>query len=162
MVQFWDHRLDALYRHWWSKGEGGGVPLQAALAGPALFELRPILNWIDLSPGGQRFRHRSVGSETVSWLQRDAGGQDIAEGLYGAAAAEIQGTLRDLVAERRPYRRRAHLRWHRRAWLTMESLELPLRDEWGNLTIVLRASSFFPIASRLSARLEYLPLAPPA
>ncbi len=53
-----------------------------------------------------------------------------------------------LVAECRPYRRRARLDWHDRHWLAMESVELPLVGDTGEVVMILRGSSLTPLAKQ--------------
>lgn len=159
--QFGDPRLDRLYRYWWEKRAGRPAPRRCDLQPTEIPDLLPILNLIDVTGDPLTFRHRLVGTEIVDWLERDATGKLVAEGLYGNAADEIVASLGRIAAEVRPFRRRARLSWHRRDWLTMESVELPYVDEIGKTVLILRGSSFSITRYDFPERMEFLPLDAP-
>ena len=159
--QFGDERLARLYRYWWQKRGSRVAPNRADLNPAEIPDLLPILNLIDVAWRPLAFRHRLVGTELVERLGRDATGKAVAGDLYGPAAPEIFETLGRLVAEVRPYRRRARLVWHRRNWLTMEAVELPLVDDTDGVVMILRGAAVSTIQPGFPERLEYVALGPP-
>lgn len=159
--QFGDERLARLYRYWWQKRGGGVAPHRSDLNPAEIPDLLPILHLIDVRWEPLSFRHRLVGTEIVERLERDVTGKEVTADLYGKAAGELLATLEQLAREVRPFRRRARLDWHRRDWLTMETVELPLVDDSGRTAMILRGASFAALAGESPERMEFEPLAPP-
>lgn len=116
------------------------------------------LNVIEVEGTPFRFRHRIVGPELVHRLGRDVTDKYVTRDSYGAATREILSSLTAIATECRPYRRRARLDWNGQSWLMMESLELPLIDDYGRVDTILRASSFSPVDLPLCDRLEFQPI----
>ncbi len=165
---FSDPRLGRLYAYWRSKRTEGGPPRRRDLDPIEIPDLLPILHLIDVLWEPLRFRHRLVGTEVVRYMARDVTGRMVDESLYGPATDEIFDSLAMLVAECRPYRRQSRLDWHDRHWLAMESVELPLMGDAGEVVMILRGSSFTPLANRghdhplavERLRLQALPIGP--
>ncbi len=159
--QFGDERLARLYRYWWQKRGGAVAPHRSDLNPEEIPDLLPIMHLIDVRWEPLSFRHRLVGTEIVEWLERDVTGKEVTTELYGEASAEVLATLEQLAREVRPFRRRARLDWHRRNWLMMETVELPLVDGGGRTTMILRGASFAVAAAGFPEEMEFQPLAPP-
>ncbi|PKP77724.1 MAG: PAS domain-containing protein [Alphaproteobacteria bacterium HGW-Alphaproteobacteria-3] len=140
---FRDPRLEWLYGYWLEKKGDRRAASRCDLAPFEVKPLLPILNLIDVRHEPLGFRHRLVGTEIVERLGRDATGCWVGSALYGPAWTSIFDGLRAVTEEVRPYRRIAHLDWHVRQWLSMESLELPLIGEDGEVNMIVRAASYF-------------------
>jgi hypothetical protein len=140
---FHDPRLERLYGYWREKRGERPAPSRVDLV---LSEIKPflsIVNLIDVRKEPLGFRHRLVGTEIVERLGRDATGCWVSSALYGPAWEDVFQGLRTVAEEVRPYRRLTRLDWHVRPWLSMESLELPLLGEDGEVNMILRAASYF-------------------
>lgn len=165
--RFEDPRLDRLYAYWWSRRRDGQPPRRRDIDPVDIPHLLPILHLIDVLWQPLRFRHRLVGTEVVRHMERDVTGRMVDESLYGPATGEILDSLTALTRERRPYGRQARLDWLGRRWVAMESVELPLVDDDGQVEMILRGSSFSSVARRSgvrpvsSERLHLWPLPPP-
>lgn len=140
---FRDPRLGWLYGYWLKKKGDRDAASRADLAPAEIKPFLPILNLIDVRKEPLGFRHRLVGTEIVERLGRDATGCWVDSALYGPAWEQVFDGLRTVLEERRPYRRLTRLDWHTRSWLSMESLELPLIDESGEVNMILRGASYF-------------------
>ncbi|MGE4220274.1 MAG: PAS domain-containing protein [Alphaproteobacteria bacterium] len=143
---FSDPRLGRLYAYWRSKQSDGRPPRRRDLDPIEIPDLLPILHLIDVLWDPLRFRHRLVGTDVVRHMARDVTGLMVDESLYGPATDEIFESLRKLATECRPYRRQARLDWHGRQWLAVESVELPLTGDAGEVSMILRGTSFTPMA----------------
>lgn len=160
--QFGDERLARLYRYWWQKRGGGVAPHRSDLNPEEIPDLLPIMHLIDVRWEPLSFRHRLVGTEIVEWLERDVTGKEVTADLYGAAAPKVLANLEQLAREVRPFRGRARLDWHRRDWLTIETVELPLVDDRGRTAMILRGASFSPLTPGFPEQMVFERLAPPA
>ncbi len=159
--QFGDERLARLYRYWWQKRGSGAPPHRGDLNPAEIPDLLPIVNLIDVRWDPISFRHRLVGTEIVERLERDVTGKEVNADLCGPAADEVLATLERLAREVRPFRRRARLDWHRRNWLTIETVELPLVDDGGRTVMILRGAAFAPLTSAFPSEMQFDVLAPP-
>ena len=159
--QFADERLARLYLYWWQKRQGGVAPHRSDLNPEEIPDLLPIMHLIDVRWEPLSFRHRLVGTEIVEWLERDVTGKEVTADLYGAHAADLVTTLERLAKEARPFRRRTRLHWHRRDWLTIETVELPLVDGHGRTAMILRGATFAALTQGFPEQMEFEPLAPP-
>lgn len=159
--QFGDERLARLYRYWWQKRGTAVAPHRRDLNPAEIPDLLPIIHLIDVRWDPLTFRHRLVGTEIVEWLERDVTGKDVTSELYGTATAVVLTTLERIAREVRPFRRRARLDWHRRNWLTMETVELPLVDDGGRTVMILRGAAFAPLTSAFPADTQFELLPPP-
>ena len=165
--RFNDPRLTRLYEYWWARRRSDLPPRRRDLDPIDLPGLLPILHLIDVMWRPLRFRHRLVGTEIVRHMGRDVTGRVLDESLYGPATNEILDSLTSLAMERRPYGRQARLDWHGRQWLAIESVELPLVDDDGQVTMILRGCSFETVdpteglQRAPGARLRLWPLPPP-
>lgn len=157
---FADARLREVYAYWRRQRGTKAAPRRADLDPLDLVRVLPIINLLDVLHDPPGFRHRLVGTELIHWMGRDVTGKRVDAAIYGAAAAEIVATLSRVVAEVRPYRRLVRLDWFERNWLAAEVAELPLIDDAGRVTMLLRASHFFKAVDFDRARLEFTPLPP--
>ncbi|MBL8837617.1 MAG: PAS domain-containing protein [Alphaproteobacteria bacterium] len=156
--EFRDRRVAELYRWWSAKCVSRLAPRQDECDIAEIPALRPIAHLIDVIEDPLRFRHRWIGSEVVHWMRRDASGQFIDAALYGDAAEEIHASLAIVTREVRPYRRRARMVWRDERGVTIESIEMPLLDEYGTVTAILRGASFFLDREKAPRRLDFRPL----
>ena len=78
-----------------------------------------------------------------------------------ADIAKLRGQDEQLAREVRPFRRRTRLYWHRRDWLTTETVELPLVDDQGRTAMILRGATFSALTRDFPEEMEFEPLAPP-
>ncbi|MBO6686122.1 MAG: PAS domain-containing protein, partial [Parvibaculum sp.] len=62
-------------------------------------------------------------------------------------AQQIFDGLAAVAWEVRPYRRLARLDWFTRPWLAMEALEMPLLDDEGRVSTILRGASHFTVGA---------------
>lgn len=155
---FRDGRVGELYRYWCDKRGTRLAPRRSDVDPLEIPKLLPIVHLIDVIEEPLRFRHRLVGTEVVAWMKRDVTGQYVDASLYGDAADEVRATLALVAREVRPYQRRARLAWHSEDWLTMESVELPLVDDAGAVTTIMRGASFFLDRDASARRLDFQPL----
>lgn len=140
---FRDPRLEWLYGYWREKKGDRPAPSRADLLPSEIKPFLPIINLIDVCRDPLGFRHRLVGTEIVEQLGRDATGCWVNAALYGPAWERLFEGLRAVAEEGRPYRHITRLDWHVRPWLSMESLELPLIGEGGEVNMILRVASHF-------------------
>lgn len=141
---FRDQRLRQIYDYWNSKRQGQRAPRQSDIDLAEIATLLPIIQMIDVDRDPLRFRHRFAGTEIVEWMGRDATGKELNSDLYGSEAEAILDTLRTIVDEGRPYHRTSLLHWHERDWLVMETVELPLLDDAGQVAAILGGACFRP------------------
>lgn len=153
-----DRRLADLYSWWSAKRASRLAPREADCDLAEIPALRPIAHLIDVIEEPLRFRHRWLGSEVVHWMRRDATGRLIDAALYGDAAEEIHASLAIVAREVRPYRRRARTIQRDGDGVAVESIEMPLVDDAGMVTAILRGASFFVDRERAVRRLDFRPL----
>ncbi len=156
--EFDDPRLDDIHRYWLEKHRDGRLPRRADIKPAELGGDVRHVNLIDVLREPLRFRHRLVGSAIIEWLGRDITGHMVDETLYGPFTAEIIASLTRVVATRRPFRRLARLDWNNQKWLQMESVELPLAGDDGQVEMILRGAVFRPGTEPLGERLHFTPL----
>ena len=159
--QFGDRRLARLYRYWWEKRGSRPAPNRADLNPTEIPELLPIVHLIDVSWNPVSFRHRLVGTELVERLERDVTGKVVDGSLYGEATEEIIGALTRIATEVRPFRRQARLAWHKRDWLMIESIEMPLIDDAGQVAMILAGRAVTIPNKSEGDTAEFAPLGPP-
>lgn len=155
---FRDRRLAELYQWWCAKRASRLAPRQGDCDVAEIPGLRPIVHLIDVIEEPLRFRHRWIGSEVVHWMRRDASGRFIDAALYGDAADEIHASLAIVTREIRPYCRRAKMVWRDERGITVESIEMPMIDETGAVTAILRGASFFLDREKVPRRLDFRPV----
>ena len=109
--------------------------------------LLPIIHLVDVHEDPLAFRHRLIGSEIVEMLGRDVTGKWVDEKIYGEMAQQVFDGFAAVAWEVRPYRRLSRLDWISRPWLAMESLEMPLLDEDGRVSMILLGSSHFTVGA---------------
>lgn len=159
--QFGDRRLDRLYRYWWKKRAGRLAPHRSDLHPDEIPDLLPILHLIDVNPAPLSFRHRLVGTELVERFERDVTGRTVDDALYGDAAAGIVAGLSRIATEIRPYRRLNRLDWHKRDWLVVESIEMPLIDDSGRVSMILAGRAVSTPTAAVPDEIAFAPLEPP-
>lgn len=160
--QFGDGRLARLYRYWWDKRGNRPAPNRADLNPTEIPDLLPIVHLIDVSWDPISFRHRLVGTELVERLERDVTGKTVDGSLYGTATSDIIAGLSRIATEIRPYRRQARLAWHKRDWLVIESVEMPLIDDAGRVAMILAGRAVSSPVEAASDKIEFAPVDPPA
>lgn len=160
--QFGDERLARLYRYWSEKCRGRPAPHRSDLQPDEIPDLLPIVHLIDVGWNPLSFRHRLVGTELVERLERDVTGKTVDGTLYGEATAEIFEGLSRVATEVRPYRRQARLAWHARDWMVVESIEMPLIDDAGRVTMILAGRAVSAPTRPVPDKVEITPLDPPA
>lgn len=156
---FRDPRLAYLFDYWCSKKGDRIAASRTDLLPSEIKPFLPIMNLIDVQRDPLRFRHRLVGTEIVDRLGCDVTGALVSPELYGPAFERVFEGLRLVAEEARPYRRLTPLSWYERNWLSVESLELPLIDNGGEVNMILRAASHFSEAQSAARDCQVWPLA---
>lgn len=105
-------------------------------------DLLPFLSLIEVLREPLRFRYRVIGTAVVEGFGRDATGRYIDESLYGGEAAAIASTHARLVAEVRPFHRRARMHYTGKGWQVLDALEVPLVDDGGRVTHIFGCNGF--------------------
>lgn len=144
-TRFGNPRLDEIFAYWLSKRQDGKLPGRADIKPDEIGSALRHVNLVDVvrEPGKPlQFRHRLIGSHNIEWLGRDYTGQMLDEKLYGAAADGIVARFARIVAEARPFHRINRMDWNNQKFLVQEAVELPLADENGVITMILRGAVF--------------------
>ena len=141
--EFRDARLTQLFDYWLSKRQGKAPPRRADVRPGEIRPYLPIVHLIDVHREPLRFRHRLVGTELVERTGRNVTGQWVDESLYGPATKDVFEGLKRVTEELRPYRTLANMNYLGNSSLQMEAMELPLVDDEGRASMLLRGASFF-------------------
>lgn len=150
--------LKRLLAYWSTKCDGRAAPRRGDIDPLEVPDLLPILHLIDVLHDPLRFRHRLVGTAVTQALGRDVTGKFVGPDLYGPATQEVVDSLTRLTTEIRPFRRLSRLTWHNQEWRILETLELPLVDDDGRVSMILRGVTITYTADDLEGRLSYEPL----
>jgi hypothetical protein len=156
--RFRDERLSKIYEYWRSKRQGRPAPARSDIVFAEIAHLLPVIQIIEVQQEPMRFRHRFVGTEIVESMGRDVTGRYVDQTLYGTATDEIVASLETVVREARPYRREALLTWYDRDWLVIETVELPLLDDSGEIGAIRGGVDFRRRDADVAERLVHRPL----
>ena len=140
-----DPRLEEIYRYWLSKRRDGKLPRRADIKPGELGAVIRHINLIDVvrEPGKPlQFRHRLMGTAIIEWLGVDFTGRMVDEASYGPTAPQIAASLARIVEAGQPFHRLAPLDWNERKFALMESVELPLAGETGEVAMILRGAVY--------------------
>ncbi len=145
LPEFGDPVLGDIYRYWLSRRRDGRAPRRVDIKPNELGAALRHINLIDVvrEPGKPlQFRHRLVGTGIIEWLSLDATGRMVDEALYGPEAAKIVASLASIVETGQPHHRLARLDWNNRKYALMESVDLPLTDDNGQIIMILRGAVY--------------------
>jgi hypothetical protein len=134
--------LVGLLAYWHEKRGARAMPARADID-PTDMALRPHIGFIvlaDVIGRPARFRYRLIGSRITAEVGRDSTGKWLDE-LYSPIDYEnMIVAYRWVVQNRAPLRITGNLRHANRAWLDMESLDLPLSSDGETVDVILTRS----------------------
>jgi hypothetical protein len=137
--------LRFLKDYWESKRAGRAMPSRADIR-PA--EMKEYLGWIilvDVLPGVDDFRYRTIGSRVTQYFLEDSTGKTVSETFAPYGEAAVNGTL---AVHRKTARDGVVLRsyggagWLGRSFLDFDAIYLPLSDDGTSVNMILSAFTF--------------------
>jgi len=133
--------LADLHGYWLKKRGAGAMPRRRDID-PLDPELRPHLGFVVLTDvvAPERFRFRLVGSLLAEAVGRDSTGKYLDEVYSPADYERMILAYRWVVAHRAPLRVTGNLRHANRAWISMESVDLPLSSDGRGVDMILTRS----------------------
>ena len=140
-LRFRSPLLSDLLRYWLNKCGERTMPRRADID-PGDLEFRPHLGFVVLTDVAEpmRFRFRLVGSLLTGIVGRDSTRKYLDEVYSPADYEHMIVAFRWVVTHRAPLRITGNLRHANRAWIDMESIDLPLSNDGNTVNMILTRS----------------------
>jgi hypothetical protein len=140
-LSFENPLLMELHRYWLSRRGERTMPRRSDID-PLHPELRPHLGYIVLTDVVEpaRFRFRLIGSTITEIVGRDSTGKYLDEVYSPIDYEHMIVAFRWVVSNRLPLRITGNLRHADRAWIDMESIDLPLSSNGHTVDMILTRS----------------------
>jgi len=146
----YDYRADPILggvlAHWLALRADRQMPRRADIIPRHITRLLPHLQMIDVVPngsdGGNRFRHRLIGTKITSVTGCDYTGKYFDEVLSGVRLRNALDVLRWIVSHQRPVFLRMHFRTLADTDLVVNRIYLPLSDNDADVNVILCAANF--------------------
>jgi len=139
--------LRSIYRYWLDIKGDRLMPSRADLNPADIVELLPCLCLLDVENGGNRYRMRLIGSDTVKAMNIDATGKYLDE--FPFVEQILKSKYDWLVEKRRPYFHFDKLRWSSKSYMDYYAVGLPLSSNGTDVDILMFGTYYlFPEETR--------------
>lgn len=148
MTLNWDCRSDqpAIVRvrdYWRSKQQGRLMPSRHDIVPAELRDVLPILQIYEVLVGGKAYRVRLVGTKIASAFDSDPTGKVFDRNSHDPLTARMLAVIKHVAQKRMPLIARAdRTAVEQMSFTSVESVYLPLSENWADVHAILAATVF--------------------
>jgi len=139
--------LNFLKQYWDGKRGARAMPCRADIRPAEMKEHLGSVVLVDVLPGFEDFRYRTVGTKVTRYMMGGATGKTVREVFARYGEAAVNGTLatyRKCARDRAIVHAWGGTEWLGHDFLDFDSLYLPLSDDGRDVNMVLSAVTFEP------------------